>query len=262
MSPLPNSKDGVKKPSISRQEAKARAQMDKMIEREIVESISNHARRLQLLQSQTDDDTRPLHSTDNPDLGVRAISMAGNNNGATMNLGSHDFGIQEGKEKSMEKTFGLNQTPINTYINNNVQGVNNSILYDSSSGMRDPGVQLDLSNTATSSSVASDDPTISLDLYNRDAGNKNHCLGGDPHAFSQANNERHGKRPRSVEYCRVCSEIVGGEKEKNAAVCRREFDELESMDDYTHPEVVCSSRHAKPRKGWSFVKKLLCGFSP
>lgn len=104
--------------------------------------------------------------------GVTVITLSGENRGATMDLGSekrNDDGMvdiyrgyklyQDDKnEVSLEakpKPKG-NARPkgatMSTYVNSNVQGANNSILYNSSCPNRDPGVRLDISNGRVQSS--------------------------------------------------------------------------------------------------------------
>jgi len=85
--------------------------------------------------------------------GVRIITLAGQNYGATMNLpGSAKNLIDEGEGGQRESVISSNHTTINIYINNNVQGVNNSILYNSSCELRDPGVHLNVSTSEIASS--------------------------------------------------------------------------------------------------------------
>lgn len=111
-------------------------------------------------------------SRDEP--GVTVITLAGENKGATMDLGSekrNDDGmvdIHRGYKlfQDDKNEVGLEAKPtpktkrnahpkgatMSTYVNSNVQGANNSILYNSSCPSRDPGVRLDISNGSVKSS--------------------------------------------------------------------------------------------------------------
>jgi len=106
------------------------------------------------------------------ELGVTVITLAGENRGATMDLGSekkNDDGmvdIHRGYKlyQDDKNEVGLEAKPkpkgnarpkgatMSTYVNSNVQGANNSILYNSSCPNRDPGVRLDISNGCVKSS--------------------------------------------------------------------------------------------------------------
>lgn len=112
--------------------------------------------------------------TSTDELGVTVITLAGENKGATMDLGSekrNDDGmvdIHRGYKlfQDDKNEVGLEAKPtpktkrnarpkgatMSTYVNSNVQGANNSILYNSSCPSRDPGVRLDISNGRLKSS--------------------------------------------------------------------------------------------------------------
>lgn len=64
------------------------------------------------------------------------INLDGKNVGATMRL--HQRGTKGGEGKDC--------CCINIYVNNNVQGVTNSVLHDSEVRMRDPGISLYFEN--------------------------------------------------------------------------------------------------------------------
>ncbi|XP_050238316.1 vegetative cell wall protein gp1 [Mercurialis annua] len=116
-------------------------------------------------------------STDSEDGGMRIITIAGENKGAFMEVihtpnnkkhvfqgHPHRIGNQpkgssssssssssdgEGKAKMKKdgshKGSGTNSLPLSAFMNSNVQGVNNSIVYNSSCTHHDPGVHLALS---------------------------------------------------------------------------------------------------------------------
>ncbi|XWS35929.1 hypothetical protein CRYUN_Cryun20dG0038700 [Craigia yunnanensis] len=118
-------------------------------------------------------------SSDSEDTGMRVITIAGENKGAFMELiqSSHKNGFQgsphrlqkgvnssrtgsngsddqsysgeEGDRKMKDKSNASKTMPMNAFMNSNVQGVNNSIVYNSSSTHHDPGVHLSLHRKPT-----------------------------------------------------------------------------------------------------------------
>ncbi|XWS50207.1 hypothetical protein CRYUN_Cryun12cG0069100 [Craigia yunnanensis] len=81
------------------------------------------------------------HHEDNDDdeHGVRIITLAGNNAGATMR--------SELDEKSSPHGISLGEPDaLSTYVNSNFQAVNNSFMFSSSYNTNDPGVHLDVSD--------------------------------------------------------------------------------------------------------------------
>ncbi|KAE8698015.1 hypothetical protein F3Y22_tig00110607pilonHSYRG00324 [Hibiscus syriacus] len=114
--------------------------------------------------------------SDSEDSGMRVITIAGENKGAFMELikSPHRNGFQnsphrlqktatgssdeyhsysssgeEGDRKTKGKNIGSNTMPMNAFMNSNVQGVNNSIVYNSSCTHHDPGVHLSLHRKPT-----------------------------------------------------------------------------------------------------------------
>ncbi|KAL4312195.1 hypothetical protein GQ457_01G054840 [Hibiscus cannabinus] len=99
------------------------------------------------------------YSSDSEDAGMRIITITGDNRGAFMEINQsnhHKNGYQgsphrlqsssnkagDGKMKS--KSNSSKRMPMNVFINSNVQGINNSIVYYSSCAYHDPGVHLTL----------------------------------------------------------------------------------------------------------------------
>ncbi|XP_044485058.1 uncharacterized protein LOC123210652 [Mangifera indica] len=82
-----------------------------------------------------------LHSEDeDDDHGVRIITLAGSNIGASMRSELDDkqnvhHGLSHGEAE-----------PMNTYVNSNFQSVNNSIMFISSYNTSDPGVHMDITD--------------------------------------------------------------------------------------------------------------------
>ena len=59
---------------------------------------------------------------------------------------SDDGGIKNGRgEMGRSKLVAAPQPPVDAFVNSNVQGVNNSIVYNCTYGNRDPGVHLSVS---------------------------------------------------------------------------------------------------------------------
>lgn len=124
-------------------------------------------------------DKKNHHKSDvsSPEYGMRVVTLAGDNKGAVMELspaasrkkcdsrqhfgsnighrlgsgekeeegGKHydDGGIKNGKDgKGRSRLMRAAQAPMDAFVNSNVQGVNNSIVYNSTYNNRDPGVHL------------------------------------------------------------------------------------------------------------------------
>ncbi|KAK9279045.1 hypothetical protein L1049_012720 [Liquidambar formosana] len=83
-----------------------------------------------------------LHQKNNP------ISKKDGNEWGSYSNGSNDEGTSKMTNKS-QREMAMPSPPVRTYINSNVQGVNNSILYNSSFTHHDPGVHLVLPRKPT-----------------------------------------------------------------------------------------------------------------
>ncbi|KAH6814890.1 hypothetical protein C2S51_023908 [Perilla frutescens var. frutescens] len=91
-------------------------------------------------------------ASDSEDLGVRVITIAGENRGALMEISYSSFKKSSkinGKaaKKANDGEDDESQSPLQataTFLNSNVQGVNNSIVYNSSCSHHDPGIHLSL----------------------------------------------------------------------------------------------------------------------
>lgn len=83
------------------------------------------------------------HEEDDHEDGVRIVTLAGSNTGATMRteltsddkLNPHGHGETEPQHE-----------PLSSYVNSNFQAVNNSIMLSSSYSTNDPGVHLDITD--------------------------------------------------------------------------------------------------------------------
>ncbi|GLJ19487.1 hypothetical protein SUGI_0351930 [Cryptomeria japonica] len=116
----------------------------KALQEEMQDDISDLVSRLTKLNS--------LRKADEGEGGVKVITLAGENRGATMDFGSENglVDIHRGYKlnQDAQNKDGLNAKPESkegTYVNSNVQGINNSIMYNSSCPNRDPGVHMGLS---------------------------------------------------------------------------------------------------------------------
>jgi hypothetical protein len=79
------------------------------------------------------------HHLDNDDEhGTRIITLAGNNEGATLRSELDD---KSGKYSSHDEPEALS-----TYVNSNFQAINNSIMLGGSYHANDPGVHMDISD--------------------------------------------------------------------------------------------------------------------
>lgn len=79
------------------------------------------------------------HHLDNEDeQGTRIITLAGNNEGATLRS---ELDAKSGKYSSHDEAEALS-----TYVNSNFQAINNSIMLGGSYHANDPGVRMDISD--------------------------------------------------------------------------------------------------------------------
>ncbi|XP_074288476.1 uncharacterized protein LOC141613629 [Silene latifolia] len=82
------------------------------------------------------------HLGDKDESGVGIITLAGSNTGATMRgdlLGRHENHEHDHEDLPSDELEGLD-----TYVNNNFQGVNNSIMFEASYSSNDPGVHVEI----------------------------------------------------------------------------------------------------------------------
>ncbi|GLJ54499.1 hypothetical protein SUGI_1170530 [Cryptomeria japonica] len=180
------------------------------IEKEISDAIFSLTRRLRELKSFHNSEEAESSSN-----GAGVITMAGHNSGATMNIGFREVD---------QKSITLGHTSVHIYINNNVQGVNNSILYNSSCTLRDPGVHMDFSHTKSS--------TVESSKGGESEGEKM-GLTADPDLDIRAKRGRsHGGRKRSL------SEVLS---DHDVPLCQKE----------TQPAESCSSVNAQIHDGSS-----------
>lgn len=102
--------------------------------------------------------TYKKQNSDSEEYGSRVVTLAGENKGAIMELSpsrkkngswsNRGHKLEEGiskKKDEKHKGWGTETVPMDAFVNCNVQGVNNSILYNCSCTHNDPGVHLALS---------------------------------------------------------------------------------------------------------------------
>lgn len=105
----------------------------KQLDREIREMVSAITHRV------TDFHNHKSADADDDDRGVRIITLAGNNNGATLR--------SELDQKSGQSLpGGETESALSTYVNSNFQAINNSMMLGGSYEANDPGVHLDISD--------------------------------------------------------------------------------------------------------------------
>ncbi|KAA8525058.1 hypothetical protein F0562_007078 [Nyssa sinensis] len=107
----------------------------KQLDREIREMISALSHRLVDLQH-VQKHGSSHHDGDEDDQGVRIITLAGSNIGATMR--------SELDEKPSPDGGVGDHEALDTYVNSNFQAINNSIMLGGSYSTNDPGVHMDI----------------------------------------------------------------------------------------------------------------------
>jgi hypothetical protein len=118
----------------SSQSPPAEGEKHKNLDREIREMVSAITHRVT-------DFHKPgsTHHLDNDDEhGTRIITLAGNNEGATLRS---ELDAKSGKYSSHDEPEALS-----TYVNSNFQAINNSIMLGGSYHANDPGVHMDISD--------------------------------------------------------------------------------------------------------------------
>lgn len=137
--------------------------MQKQLDREIREMVTALVNRLAQLQHNSDHvqkqqsaDSSHLHQqltheNDEEKHGVRIITLAGSNTGASMRGELDDSNARANGHHSLGHGGPLSQNDheedgLGTYVNSNFQAINNSIMLGGSYSSNDPGVHLDISD--------------------------------------------------------------------------------------------------------------------
>ncbi|XP_028764974.1 uncharacterized protein LOC114722992 [Neltuma alba] len=118
------------------QSASAEAEKHRQLDREIREMVSAITHRVTDLQKSSGSGSAQ-NLEDEEDDGVRIITLAGNNTGATLRS---ELGEKSGQFHGSEE-----QDELDTYVNSNFQAINNSMMMGGSYEANDPGVCLDIS---------------------------------------------------------------------------------------------------------------------
>lgn len=118
------------------------AEKHKQLDREVRDMVNAITGRVTQLHKAGSSSHHQLEDDHDDDRGVRIITLAGTNNGATMRSDNVD-------DKSKTHNLDHDDEPdaFNTFVNSNFQAVNNSIMLDSSYNTNDPGVHMDVSES-------------------------------------------------------------------------------------------------------------------
>ncbi|XP_057806736.1 uncharacterized protein LOC131021526 [Salvia miltiorrhiza] len=113
----------------------------KNLDQEVREMISTLTTRLGSIQRSQKSGSSSSHNQDDEEQGVRMITLAGSNLGATMR------GDVEGKGAGPQGLSLPEQEDSASYVvNSNFQAINNSIMLGGSYKTNDPGVHLDITD--------------------------------------------------------------------------------------------------------------------
>ncbi|XP_054801157.1 uncharacterized protein LOC129305201 [Prosopis cineraria] len=118
------------------QSAASDAEKHKQLDREIREMVSTITHRVTDLHKSSGSGSGQ-NLEDDEDGGVRIITLAGNNTGATLRSALD--------EKSAQSHGSEEPEALSTYVNSNFQAINNSMMLGGSYEANDPGVRLDIS---------------------------------------------------------------------------------------------------------------------
>ncbi|MCL7021515.1 hypothetical protein MKW94_001141, partial [Papaver nudicaule] len=113
------------------------------LDREVRDMLSTLTNRLTDLHSNNESSDQSIRvggSEDEENHGVKIITLAGTNMGATMKAESSD------EHKTPSTT--LDNEALTAYANSNFQAINNSIMFGGSYKCRDPGVHMETSDYA------------------------------------------------------------------------------------------------------------------
>ncbi|KAI5660779.1 hypothetical protein M9H77_20102 [Catharanthus roseus] len=114
--------------------------------REMISALTNRLANLQHVQMRSGSSSSNHHEKEeeeDDEHGVRIITLAGNNVGATMR-GEMDQKLLP-EEKMLQQQQDQNEG-LSTYVNSNFQAINNSIMIGGSYSSNDPGVHMDISD--------------------------------------------------------------------------------------------------------------------
>ncbi|KAF7803283.1 uncharacterized protein G2W53_042394 [Senna tora] len=113
------------------------AEKHKQLDREIREMVSAITHRVTDFHKSSGSGGSGQNLEDDEDGGVRVVTLAGTNNGATLR--------SELDGKLGQSREGVEAEALSTYVNSNFQAINNSMMLGGSYQANDPGVHLDVS---------------------------------------------------------------------------------------------------------------------
>ncbi|MED6155076.1 hypothetical protein PIB30_002286 [Stylosanthes scabra] len=112
--------------------------------REMVSAITNRVTDFHKSGSTQNHHHSPTHDDD--DRGVRIITLAGTNDGATLKGELDDKSPGKTSSHHHHHDHDVEAEPLSTYVNSNFQAINNSMMIGGSFHANDPGVHLDISD--------------------------------------------------------------------------------------------------------------------
>ncbi|KAJ8764827.1 hypothetical protein K2173_010292 [Erythroxylum novogranatense] len=116
----------------------------KDIDREIKDMVNSITQHIDGINRPGDSGKSPhLHEMGEDENGVRILTLAGTNTGATMRT-------ELDEKQSKRSGISLDDSEpdaMDTYVNSNFQSVNNSIMLQSTYKTNDPGVHMDIADT-------------------------------------------------------------------------------------------------------------------
>lgn len=122
------------------QDSSAPREQHKQLNREIKDMVSAITHRFSDFPKSGSSNLQEDDQDD--DHGVRIITLAGTNTGATMRSELDD----KASPADGFSVLGEPEAPLNTYVNSNFQAINNSIMMGGSYATNDPGVHMDISD--------------------------------------------------------------------------------------------------------------------
>ncbi|XP_034216568.1 uncharacterized protein LOC117628260 [Prunus dulcis] len=114
----------------------------KQLDREIRDMVSVITNRVTDLHK-----SGSVNHEDDDETGVRIITLAGNNNGASLRSElDHENNNKPAGLHGGGPAFGEQPDGLSTYVNSNFQSVNNSLMMGGSYSTNDPGVRVDITD--------------------------------------------------------------------------------------------------------------------
>lgn len=111
--------------------------------REMISTLTTRLGSIQRSQKPGSSSTQTQDNSNEDDQGVRIITLAGTNLGATMRGETTDDKTSGGPQGSPDLP---EHEDFATYVNSNFQAINNSIMFGGSYTTNDPGVHLDITD--------------------------------------------------------------------------------------------------------------------